>query len=77
MKNWVNQWSDKEHVTLPQLHMLTTGIQLPWIMPGEEYIPPKDYNGDVIENFEEWRKQRDEYLEMLWKELGSYKENNF
>lgn len=29
----------------------------------------KDYYGEVIDNYDEWKRQREEYIENLYKEL--------
>lgn len=74
LKEMVDEWVDKTHVTRQQLDMLPFRVSLPYL-DFKTYIPSKDYYGEVIENFEEWDRQRDEYLDKLWIELGSYKDN--
>lgn len=73
LKEMVDEWADKTHVTRQQLNMLPWRIQLPyWDLI--TYIPSMDYYGEVIEDAEEWHKQRGEYLDKLWLELGGYKD---
>lgn len=63
LKEWVNEWNDKTHVTRNQLGMLPLGINI---------LTHQDYYKEIIENVEDWNKQREEYLDRLWVELGSY-----
>lgn len=67
LKEMVDEWEDKSHVTRQQLNML------PWCIIFIT-LPQYDYYDEVIEDGEEWYKQRNEYLDKLWVELGSYKE---
>ena len=77
LKEWADKWFDKTHITMSQLYMLPWDVALPWFMPGEEYIPPKDHYGDVIDDINEWSRQREEYLKNLWVEFGSYVDTSF
>lgn len=72
LKEAVDKWSDKEHITIEQLNMLPYYINLPYIGL-DIYIPAKDYYGDIIEDWDNFCNQRDVFLLELWKELGGYK----
>lgn len=72
LKETVDKWSDKEHVTVEQLNMLPWFITPPYIEL-DIYIPMQDYYGDIIEDIDDFRNQRDAFLLNLWKELGGYK----
>ena len=71
LKECVDKWVDKTHITMSQLYTLPDDILLPWFMPGE-YRPAKDHYGEDILDISEWRRQKNEYLEKLWVEFGSY-----
>ena len=64
-------WSDyaKRTLTRDRLRMLPLGILL---LPTTEMcngIIGRDRNGDLVEDVEEWLKQRNEYLDLLYVEL--------
>ena len=77
LREWVDKWVDKTHITMSQLLCLPDDILLPWFMPGEEYRPAKDHYGDDILDISEWRRQKNEYIEKLWVEFGSYVDTSF
>lgn len=68
IREWVEKWNPSVPKTLEQIRALPFDVLLPWIMPGEEYRPAKDHYGEVIEDFEEWFSQREEYCKKLAKE---------
>jgi hypothetical protein len=53
--------------------MLPLRVQFPFIMP-EQITPPIDYYGEVISDYGEWSKQREEYIEELYKQLKNGEE---
>lgn len=71
LREWVDKWSDKTHITMSQLYILPDDILLPYVMI-DEYRPPKDHYGEDIEDLSEWRRQKELYLKKLWVEFGSY-----
>ena len=68
IREWVEKWHPSVPRTLAQIRALPFYYLLPWIIPGEEYSPAKDHYGEVIEDFEEWFSQREEYCKKLAKE---------
>lgn len=68
MRERVEQWHPSVLRTFSQISALPYDVLLPWIMPGEEYIPPRDHYWEVIEDFDEWCRQREEYCKKLAKE---------
>lgn len=68
LKEAVDKWSDKEHITLGQLYRLPLCITLPF-----GCMPPRDYYDEPIWDVAEFHNQRDAFLLNLWKELGGYK----
>ena len=50
------------------LYMLPLRVLFPFISP-EQITPPIDYYGEVIDNYDEWKRQREEYIEKLYKQL--------
>lgn len=73
LKESVDKWNDKEHITIEQLNKLPWLVTPPYIELGI-YIPMKDYYGDIIEDIDDFCNQRKVFLLKLWKELGSYVE---
>lgn len=71
LKEMVDEWADKTHVTRQQLNILPWRISLQY-WDFEKYIPSKDCYGEIVEDIDEWIKQRDEYLDKLWLDLGGY-----
>ena len=67
MREQVEKWNPGVPITLERIEFLPFFITLPWITL-DEYIPPKDYYGEVVEDFHEWYKQRHEYCLKLAKE---------
>ena len=67
IREQVDNWNPDVPRTLEQIEFLPFYIKLPWIMP-DEYRPATDYYGDVVEDFDEWYKQRHEYCLKLAKE---------
>ena len=70
----VMKWAPdvRKNVTKQMLYMLPLRVRFPFIMP-EQITPPIDYYGEVIDNYDEWKKQREEYIDNLYNEL---KEND-
>lgn len=71
----VMKWAPdvRKNVTKQMLYMLPLGVFFPFIMP-DRITPPMDYYGEVIDNYDEWKKQREEYIENLYKELKNGEE---
>lgn len=70
IKEDVMKWAPdvRKNVTKQMLYMLPLRVQFPFISP--EQIPIAiDYYGDVIDNYDEWKKQREEYIDNLYNEL--------
>ena len=74
IKEDVMKWSPdvRKNVTKQMLYMLPLRVIFPFIMP-DRITPPMDYYGEVIDNYGEWSKQREEYIDNLYNEL---KEND-
>lgn len=66
----VMKWAPdvRKNVTKQMLYMLPLKVVFPFILP-EQITPPIDYYGEVIDNYDEWKRQREEYIENLYKEL--------
>ena len=66
----VMKWAPdvRKNVTKQMLYMLPLRVLFPFILP-EQMTPPIDYYGEVIDNYDEWKRQREEYIENLYKEL--------
>ena len=64
----VEKWNPEIPRTLEQMQSLPWYVSMPWIIPGEEYLPAKDKYGEDIVDINEWHKQRDEYIRKLAKE---------
>lgn len=58
----------RKNVTKQMLYMLPLRVAFPYFMP-DRYIPAMDYYGEVIDNYGEWKRQREEYIEDLYKQL--------
>lgn len=58
----------RKNITKQMIYMLPYGISFPFIMP-DRIIPAMDYYGEVIDDYDEWHRQREEYIEKLYKEL--------
>lgn len=71
----VMKWTPdvRKNVTKQMLYMLPLRVLFPFILP-EQITPPIDYYGEVIENYGEWSKQREEYIEELYKQLKNGEE---
>ena len=67
IKEQVDRWSPDIEKTVERIEFLPFYVTLPWIMP-DEYRPAMDYYGEVIEDFEDWHRQRHEYCVKLAKE---------
>ena len=70
IKEDVMKWAPdvRKNVTKQMLYMLPLRVTLPYFMP-DRYIPAMDYYGEVIDNYDEWKRQREEYIEELYKQL--------
>lgn len=73
IKDMVDKWADKTTVTRQQLNMIPYCITLPWLT-FDSGVPSKDFYDEEIVDFNEWLRQREKYLDNLWKDLGSYSE---
>lgn len=71
----VMKWTPevRKNVTKQMLYMLPLRVLFPFILP-EKITPPIDYYGEVIDDYGEWKKQREEYIENLYKELKNGEE---
>ena len=71
----VMKWAPdvRKNVTKQMLYMLPLRVLFPFILP-EQITPPIDYYGEVIDNYGEWSKQREEYIEELYRELKNGEE---
>ena len=70
IKEDVMKWAPdvRKNVTKQMLYMLPLRVIFPFIMP-DRITPPMDYYGEVIDNYGEWSKQREEYIDNLYNEL--------
>lgn len=75
IKEDVMKWAPdvRKNVTKQMLYMLPLRVQFPFISP-EQITPPIDYYGEVISDYNEWSKEREEYIENLYKELKNGEE---
>lgn len=66
----VMKWAPemRKNVTKQMLYMIPSRIRLPFIM-SDRYIPAIDYYGEVIDDYDEWSREREEYIEELYKKL--------
>ena len=66
----VMKWAPdvRKNVTKQMLYMLPLRVMFPFILP-EQITPPIDYYGEVIDNYDEWKRQREVYIEELYKQL--------
>ena len=74
IKEDIMKWAPdvRKNVTKQMIYMLPLRVIFPFIMP-DRITPPMDYYGEVIDNYGEWSKQREEYIDNLYNEL---KEND-
>lgn len=70
IKEDVMKWAPdvRKNVTKQMIYMLPLRVQFPFISP-EQITPPIDYYGEVIDNYDEWKRQREEYIDELYKQL--------
>ena len=70
IKEDVMKWAPEVRKTMTKqmIYMLPLRVNLPFIMP-DRYIPAMDYYGEVIDNYDEWKRQREEYIDNLYNEL--------
>ena len=75
IKEDVMKWAPdvRKNVTKQMLYMLPLRVNLPFIMP-DSYISATDYYGEVIDDYDEWKRQREEYIEELYKHLKNGEE---
>ena len=75
IKEDVMKWAHevRKNVTKQMIYMLPLRVIFPFIMP-DRITPAMDYYGEVIYNYDEWHKQREEYIDNLYNEL---KEKSF
>ena len=66
----VMKWSPdvRKNVTKQMLYMIPSRVRHPFISP-EQIIPAIDYYGEVIDDYDEWSIEREEYIEELYKKL--------
>lgn len=71
----VMKWAPdvRKNVTKQMIYMLPLRVQFPFISP-EQITPTIDYYGEVIDNYDEWKRQREEYIEELYKQLKNGEE---
>ena len=67
IKEWVEKWNPDIPRTAERIEMTPWDILPPWFMPWE-YRPAKDHCGEIIEDFEEWYKQRHDFCVELAEE---------
>jgi hypothetical protein len=58
----------KKNLTKEMLYMTPWRVTLPYMMP-DLYIPAMDAYGEIIDDIDDWHKQRDEYITNLYNEL--------
>lgn len=70
IKEDVMKWAPEVRKTMTKqmIYMLPLRVNLPFIMP-DRIIPAMDYYGEVIDNYDEWKKQREKYIDNLYNEL--------
>ena len=71
----VMKWAPevRKNVTKQMLYNIPLSVRFPFISP-ELITPPIDYYGEVIDNYGEWSKEREEYIENLYKKLKNGEE---
>ena len=74
IKEDVMKWAPEVRKTMTKqmIYMLPLRVNLPFIMP-DIYIPAMDYYGEVIDDYDEWHRQREEYIDNLYNELKDFK----
>ena len=75
IKEDVMKWAPdvRKNVTKQMLYMLPLRVTFPYFMP-DRIIPAIDYYGEVIDNYDDWKRQREEYIEELYKQLKNGEE---
>ena len=75
IKEDVMKWAPEVRKTMTKqmIYMLPLRVIFPFIMP-DRITPPFDYYGEVIDDYDVWNKQREEYIDNLYDEL---KENDY
>ena len=71
IRHIVMSWSPdiRENLSSPdELYCACPTPSFPWLMPGE-YIPSKDYYGEIVDDFDDYIKQRNAYCKQLFKEI--------
>jgi hypothetical protein len=71
----VMRWAPevRKNMTKQMLYNLPFRVLFPFILP-EKITPPIDYYGEVISDYDEWKRQREEYIEDLYKQLKNGEE---
>ncbi len=71
----VMKWAPemRKNVTKQMLYMIPLRVQFPFISP-EQITPAIDYYGEVIDDYDEWSREREEYIEKLYKKLKNGEE---
>lgn len=78
IKEDVMKWAPevRKNVTKQMLYMLPLRVIFPFIMP-DRITPAMDYYGEVIDDYDVWNKQREEYIDNLYNKLkGNDKNKN-
>ena len=75
IKEDVMKWAPEVRKTMTKqmIYMLPLRVIFPFIMP-DSIAPPMDYYGEVIDNYGEWHRQREEYIDNLYNELKNREE---
>ena len=70
IKEDVMKWAPdvRKTMTKEMISFLPLKVTLPYFMP-DRYIPAMDYYGEVIDDYEDWKKQREEYIDSLFDKL--------
>ena len=58
----------KKILTKEMLYMTPWRVTPPYMFP-DRYIPAMDSYGEIIDDIDDWYKQREEYIENLYNEL--------
>ncbi len=70
IKEDVMKWAPEVRKTMTKqmIYMLPLRVSFPFIMP-DRITPAIDYYGEVIHDYGEWSRQREEYIDNLYNEL--------
>ena len=75
IKEDVMKWAPEVRKTMTKqmIYMLPLRVTFPYFIP-DRYIPAMNYYGEVIDDYDEWHRQREEYIEELYKQLKNGEE---